>query len=133
MKKTLVFYIILLLFSCNSPSHKKILPMKYDLSKFNKAIFADAPIELGKNRRNLLMYIPVYGPMSFSSSNNHIGLYLNNIKKDEIILGSIPLHLLNWTNDTIYLSASGDKNYLDLWLLKPGNQKIGKFKIVWVY
>lgn len=65
--------------------------------------------------------------MSFRCNNNHVELYRNNVKSDELILGAIPLKLIKWTDERIYLKASGEKKYLDIWLQKPQNKKSGIF------
>ncbi len=52
---------------------------------------------------------------------------------DELILGSIPLKLNNWDETTIVLFASGDEEYLELWLAKDENNTIGRFDIRWTF
>ncbi len=133
--KKIIFLFVFILLSCSDSKrvYDKILPKNYNISSFKKDYYSESPISLGYKDDFFLIYVPVLGQMSFSSNNNHLGLYYKNKKVDELVLGSIPLKLMKWTKDKIYLKVSGEKSYLDSWLLRPENKKIGKFSIVWIY
>ena len=78
----------------------RVLPQEWNTEFIkNHPRVLENPVELGTHNNFLLVLLPVEGEMSFSSSNNHIGLYEKRKLVDEIVFGSIPMKLTQWSSD----------------------------------
>jgi hypothetical protein len=131
----LVTILLSAFFGCSEAQHTE-LPEKWDKSFFkDKAKFPEDQVELGTCNDYLLVRVPVEGVMSFSSPNDHIGLYKNGRLVDEIVLGWIPMEMVLWTDKVIKLrvTANREKDYLDSWLNQKDAQKIGEFVVEYIY
>jgi hypothetical protein len=100
-------------------------------SNFKDSKYLEKPIVLGRRDEFLLIYVPVSGVMSYSSSNNYIGLYQNDTKVDDLKIGSIPMELICWDSDSITLIGFGEQNYVSDWIERIEVKEIGDFDLIW--
>ena len=110
------------------------LPNKLDYNVLkDNTKFSEEPIEYKKDNETLII-IPKYGPMSFSSNSNVIGLFNSKDELvEEIIIGSIPIRLKEWKKDEIIFKviAKREVSYLNNFLDK--NHKLGSYKCIFIY
>jgi len=111
------------------------LPSNLDFDQFKdrKKYTEDEVVFKNESKNELIVVIPVYGHMAYSSNYNIIGLYRNKKLVDEFKIGSIPIQLRSWNEKEIAFEviAERDKLYLDSWSDK--NHYLGKYKCKFVY